>query len=104
MIAQIRIYPILAGRMDEWLALFNEKLAPTHAKVGIKILGAWANRETNDFIWIRAYENEADMAAKDQAYTAHPDRKVLGTLPQSLHGEIDVRTVEDVFKPSTVAR
>ncbi len=99
MIAQVRIYTINRGMMDSWLKLFNEQLAPNHAKYGITILGAWVNREQNEFVWIRVFEDTADLEAKTQAYYNSPERRALGDLPQSHIAKIEVRTVEDVFQP-----
>jgi hypothetical protein len=98
-IAEIRIYTVNKGMMDDFVKLWNEKLAPTHAKYGIKILGAWANRPQNEFIWIRSFENEADRDAKLKTYFDSPERSALGDLPPSHMAKMEVRTVEDVFAP-----
>ena len=100
MIAQLRIYTVNKGMMDAWLKLFNEQLAPIHAKYGLNIAGAWVNRPQNEFIWIRTFENEEDMKAKEAAYFASPERRALGDLPPSHHAKIEVRVVEDVFQPA----
>ena len=102
MIAQVRTYTINKGMMDSWLKLFNEQLAPLHAKYGITILGAWANRAQNEFVWIRVFENEADAEAKAATYQGSPERRALGDLPGSHHAKIEVKTVEDVFAPAAV--
>lgn len=100
MIAEVRIYTINKGMMDAFITLFNEQLAPIHAQCGIKILGAWANRPQNEFIWIRSFENEADREQKTKAYMASPARQAIGDKPQQLEAKIEVRVVEDIFAPS----
>lgn len=100
MISQIRIYSIHPGKMDEWIALFNERIAPLHVKNGIAILGAWADREKDEFIWIRSYEDADDMEARNKIYGASPERQALGDLPASFHGAMDVRTIEYVYQPT----
>jgi hypothetical protein len=98
-IAEIRIYTVNKGMMDSFVKLWNEKLAPIHAKYGLKILGAWVNRPQNEFIWIRAFENVEDRDAKEKAYFASPERSALGDLPPSHMAKMEVRTVDDVFAP-----
>ena len=99
MIAQVRIYTINKGMMEEWIKLFNEKLVPIHAKVGINIVGAWVNRSQNEFIWIRTFEDEQEAEEKNRAYLQHPDRRALGNSVQAYEAKTEVRTVEDVFAP-----
>ena len=99
MIAEIRIYTVNKGMMDSFVKLWNEQLAPIHAKYGLKILGGWVNKPQNEFVWIRVFENEAERDAKEKAYFDSPERKALGDLPPSHMAKIEVRTVEDVFAP-----
>jgi hypothetical protein len=99
MIAEVRIYTLNKGKLDDFVKLWNEKLAPIHQKYGLKILGAWVNRPQNEFVWIRVFENEADRDEKTKTYMTSPERKALGDQPQQLEAKIEVRTVEDVFAP-----
>lgn len=103
MIAEVRMYTINKGQLDAFVKLFNEKLAPIHAKCGIKILGAWVNRPQNEFIWVRVFADEAERDRKVKEYMEHPERKAIGDAPQQLEAKIEVRTVEDVFAPSAAA-
>ena len=99
MIAQVRVYTINRGMMDDWLKVFNEKLAPIHAQYGIKILGAWAQRQQNEFVWIRVFENEADRDAKLATYNGSPERRALGDMPGSHVAKLEVTEAEDIFVP-----
>ncbi len=99
MIAQVRIYTINKGMMDDWVKLFNEKLAPIHALYGINIVGAWVNRPQNEFVWIRTFENEEDKQEKTKTYNSSPERRALGDLPGTHHAKLEVREVENVFAP-----
>lgn len=103
MIAQVRIYTVNKGMMDSWVKLFNEQLAPLHAKYGITIQGAWVNRGQNEFVWIRTFENDADVEAKSAAYYSSPERTAIGDLPGQHIAKIEVRTVEDVLQPAVAA-
>ena len=100
MIAQVRIYTINKGMLDDWIRLFNEQLAPLHEKYGIEIVGAWANRPQNEFVWVRAFEDERDMESKTKAYYASPERDALGDLPGTFLAKLEVRDVDYVFDPA----
>lgn len=104
MIAEVRIYTANKGKLDDFVKLWNERLAPIHEQYGLKILGAWVNRPQNEFIWIRVFENEADRDAKTKIYFDSPERKAIGDLPQSCLAKTEVRTVADVFAPATLVR
>jgi hypothetical protein len=100
MIAQVRIYTVNRGMMDDWLKVFNEKLAPIHAKYGIKIVGAWVQRQQNEFVWVRSFADAADRDARISAYNSSPERRALGDLPGTHLAKLEVREVEDVFAPA----
>ena len=102
MIAQVRIYTVNRGMMDAWLKVFNERLAPIHAKYGITIAGAWVNRPQNEFVWVRTFADEAERDAKLKTYTDSPERRAVGDLPGTHIAKIEVREVVDVFAPAAV--
>src|SRR5712691_229963 len=99
MIAELRIYTANKGMLDDFVKLWNEKLAPNHERYGLKILGAWVNRPQNEFIWIREFENEADRDQKTKTYFDSAERKAIGDQPGSHLAKIEVRTVESVYMP-----
>ncbi len=40
MVTQVRIYTVNGGMLDSWVKHFNERIVPTSAKYGIRVLGA----------------------------------------------------------------
>ena len=58
MVTQVRIYTVKSGMMDSWIKHFNTKIVPTSAKFGVKVLAAYANREQDEFIWVRRFDSE----------------------------------------------
>jgi NIPSNAP protein len=66
--AQIRIYTINKGELDTFIKHFKEETKPLHDKVGWPIVASWVNRPQNEFIWIRTYEDAADLEAKTKAF------------------------------------
>lgn len=66
--AQLRIYTINKGKMDEWLALFHTHLVHRVAEAGMGISSSWVNVEKSQFIWIRTYESLDAIAEREAVY------------------------------------
>lgn len=90
--AQIRIYTINKGELDTFIKHFKEETKPLHDKVGWPVVASWVNRPQNEFIWVRTYENAADLEAKTKAFRqAVADAGItLGTTV----AKMEVREVE----------
>ena len=93
--AQIRIYTINKGALDIFIKHFKhfkEETKPLHDKVGWPIVASWVNRPQNEFIWIRTYEDAADLEAKTKAF-----RQAVEAAGITLGGSVakmEVREVE----------
>jgi hypothetical protein len=101
MIAQLRIYTVKPGMLDSFVGIFRESLAPLHEQYGIRILGAWVNREANEFIWMRAFPDEASIESMTRTYETSPERKAIGDRPRSHLEKLEVRLVEPVWEPAS---
>ena len=101
MIAQLRMYTVKPGMLDSFVSLFRESLVPIHEQYGIRILGAWVNRETNEFIWMRAFPDEASIEPMTKAYESSPERTAIGDRPRSHLEKLEVRLVEPVWEPAS---
>ncbi len=93
---QIRIYTINRGKMDEFVRVFRKGVAPIRQKIGFDVLGAWVNKETNQFIWVISYEGPEDWATKDKEYFNAPERKNLMPDPASLIARTEQYFVDPV--------
>jgi NIPSNAP protein len=62
-ISELRRYRIKPGRMDSWLAFFAE-VVPQHKRHGIRVEYAGVDRETDTFVWLRSFTDEADREAR----------------------------------------
>jgi hypothetical protein len=67
LISQLRIYTINKGQMDSWLKAF-EGLKPLLAEHGIQVDGTWVDEENERFIWVRSFEDQADLEKKEAAF------------------------------------
>jgi hypothetical protein len=80
--------------LDAWITLFNDNIVPTSAKFGVNVIGAWANRPQNEFIWVRTFESEATL----KVYEDSPERAAYSSQTSSHIAKIEVRTVEDALR------
>jgi hypothetical protein len=81
--------------MDHFLKHFKEDIIPLHEKIGVPIIGTWVNRPQNEFIWVRTYNNKAELEAKSkefQAAVAAAGVKLGGNV-----AKMEVREAESVF-------
>ncbi len=97
MISQLRIYTINRGMMDQWVNHFNEVLMPIYGSVGIKVEGAWANEDKNQFVWIRTFEDAADLEAKEAAFYGSDAWKSSVDKTRSHLARVDVQLINNVL-------
>jgi hypothetical protein len=94
MVTQVRIYTVNRGMLDSWVKHFNEKIVPTSAKYGVKVLGAWVNRPQNEFIWVRTFESEEAL----KRYEESPERAEYLSVNREHLAKTEFRNVEDVLR------
>jgi hypothetical protein len=95
MISQIRIYTINKGEMNHFLKHFKDDIMPLHEKIGLPIIGTWVNRPQNEFIWVRTYNDKAELETKNnefQTAVAAAGVKLGGNV-----AKMEVREAESVF-------
>ena len=97
MVTQVRIYTVNGGMLDSWVKHFNDKIVPTSAKYGVRVLGAWVNRAQNEFIWVRTFESDEVL----KKYEESPERaEYLPTNRQHL-AKTEFRNVEEALRVPT---
>jgi hypothetical protein len=93
MITQVRIYTVNRGMMDSWISLFNEKIVPTSAQYGVKVLGAWVNRPQNEFVWVRTFADEETL----RRYEGSPERAVYSPHTSAHLAKTEFKVVENAL-------
>lgn len=97
---QLRRYEMLDGVMDDFIAWF-ETLAPARRQYGFEILFAFADRETNQFVWAVGYDG-ADFDAAVATYNDSPERAAVFAGQPSRVKEMHLALVDVVVAPSQV--
>jgi hypothetical protein len=90
--AQIRIYTINKGEMDNFLKHFESEVVGLHKKANWPIVSTWVNRPQNEFIWVRTHSDAADLEAKTKAFSAA--REAAGVTLGTNVAKMEVREVE----------
>ena len=50
---RLRDYRISPGHMDDWIAGWEDGVAPLRERTGVQLLGAWVDRPHDRFVWVR---------------------------------------------------
>jgi hypothetical protein len=78
---QLRRYRVADGRLRDWLEEWGGRVRPLREAHGFKVLGAWAVEETDEFVWVIAYDGPGTFEEADAAYYASPERMALDPDP-----------------------
>ena len=80
-VVQLRLYTIDKGRLDDFAAAWRSSVYPLRLKMGYRIPFAAKIPETNQFIWLVAYDGPESWEQKEAAYYGSADRKLLSPDP-----------------------
>jgi len=93
--AQIRIYTINKGQMDDFLKHFQQEVMVLHEKAGWPIVSTWVNRPQNEFIWIRTHKDITDLETKTKAFQ---EARAAGNVTLGANvAKMEIREVELPF-------
>lgn len=58
---ELRQYKILAGKMDEWVALMDREIIPFQVAQGMAVTASFRSEKDEDiYIWMRRFESEEE--------------------------------------------
>jgi len=82
--AQLRIYTIAEGALEEFVERWTRGVRPLRERHGFRIEGAWAIPDENRFVWLVSYGGPGSFQEADAAYYASPEREALRPDPAGL--------------------
>jgi hypothetical protein len=95
---QIRIYDVRRDRLDEWIAVFHERIVPLRRELGFEIQGSWVDRARSQHIWVIAHRG--DQSAFEEANAAYwnsTKRAELDVDPEEFLTAEETRTVDSLL-------
>lgn len=78
---QLRLYTIDKGRLDDFASAWRAGVYPLRLKMGYRIPFAAKILETNQFVWLVAYDGAESWEKKEAAYYGSAERKLLSPDP-----------------------
>jgi hypothetical protein len=77
MAQQLRVYTMKEGRLEDWVSLWTEKVAPLRRRFGFEVTG-YRVSEKSQFVWILDWPGTRDeFESADAAYYAQPEHPPL---------------------------
>ena len=92
MLGQVRIHTIKEGQMDAWLEQFDG-LIPISAKAGITVQASWVDAETNNFGWIRTFDDD-DLEAGEARFYGSAEWEAVKEKTRAFVENVDVTVIE----------
>jgi hypothetical protein len=78
---QLRTYKLHEGMLEEFIAEWRAHVVPLRRKLGFEVIGAWADREQETFVWMLSYDGPDGFAAREGEYYTSPERAALDPDP-----------------------
>lgn len=61
---ELRQYPVLPGKMDEWVKVMEEEIIPFQVSKGMVVCGSFRGEQDDTvYVWLRRFESEAQREA-----------------------------------------
>ena len=100
MIHELRIYDVLPGQWENWVGIFSKKIMPIYIREGAKVAACWRDRESGQFVWIRAFESEEHRTKVSDAVVNSKEFQDLRPQFSTMVKVLEVRTLEPTdFSP-----
>jgi ribosomal protein L11 methylase PrmA len=95
---QLRDYRIRPGHMDDWIAGWESGIVPLREREGFVIVGAWADRPHDRFVWVVGYAGADGFAAAEERYHASSVRIALDPNPSDFVQDATLDMVDDMVR------
>lgn len=97
MLSELRIVTINKGKMDDWVDLFRDRVAPLASRLDINITGAWVDQERERFIQIRSFADADDMASKRARFVANSEWRAIERRVLDLTAQQDIVQLQPIW-------
>ncbi|MBT3942194.1 MAG: hypothetical protein HOC77_07785 [Chloroflexi bacterium] len=97
MLSELRIVTINKGKMDDWVDLFRERVAPLARRLDINITGAWVDEERERFIQIRSFADADDMASKRARFVANQEWRAIERRVLDLAAQQEIVQIQPIW-------
>lgn len=67
MFFELRVYPLMPGKAEEFVRYMDEEIIPYQLSKGMTILASFLNDAEDTYVWIRRFANDEE---KDALYDA----------------------------------
>jgi hypothetical protein len=68
---ELRDYVVPPGRLDDWIRAWSHGVMPIRERWGLHLLGAWANRPHDRFVWVLGHYGPGRLHSPEAARAAH---------------------------------
>jgi hypothetical protein len=92
---QLRVYRIVEGRLDDFVAAWLQGVKPLRERHGFVIEHAFTAEANNEFVWILRYDGPGAFVDADRAYYDSPRRADMDPDP----AQYIVATEERMIRP-----
>ena len=82
--AELRVYEIASGHMDEFQELFRSEITPAREACGFEVIGPWIREAENEFVWIAGYDGPLSWDEAVQSYYDSPGRAGVSKDPMTM--------------------
>ncbi len=79
---QLRMYDVRPGAMDDFIAVFR-RIVEVRRAAGFTVVGAWADRDADRFVWMVGYDGADGFAAAERRYYDAPERAAIEPDPRT---------------------
>ena len=95
MTAQLRVYTINRGELDQFAQEWKEKVLPLRLEHGFEIEAAWTIESSNQFVWL--IQHDGDWQDEEEAYYSSSQRKAMDPNPARLIARPEHFNIERVL-------
>ncbi|MBT8250941.1 MAG: NIPSNAP family protein [Acidimicrobiia bacterium] len=96
MTAQLRIYDIEEGKLEEFARLVSDHVIPPRLQYGFEIVGTWTIPANNQYCWIVSYDGPLRWDEAVERYYNSPERRNLAFDPDEFITKADLRQLEPI--------